>query len=193
MKQCHLQQPQTVNSPCPSVGGRSHTLCPSHRDPGARLSNAEGKVLGVHAMCVDPPGIIRVKTSPSLKVMCYMIPLDDILEITTWWMEYRPVMVQIQEARVWPSRGERGDWCGAAVVRGLDCDVATMIYTCDQTARVTDTHAQISVTGRVITRHAIVVETGWRAQGNPSYDFCNFLGFLILFKIKLKSGKRSQK
>lgn len=114
MKQRHLQQPRTVHSPCPSAGERSHTLCPSHRNPRARPSNAEGEVLDVHAMCADPPGIIRVRTSPSSKVTYYMIPLDDILEITTWWMENRPVMVQIHEARVWLSRGERGDWCGAA-------------------------------------------------------------------------------
>ena len=122
MKQCHLQQPQTVNSPCPSAGERSHTLCPSHRNPGARLSNAEGKVLDVRAMCVGPPGINRVKISPSLKKTYYMIPLDDILEITTWWMESRPGMVQIQEARVWPS-GERGRlvWCCQSPGSGLWC------------------------------------------------------------------------
>lgn len=56
-------------------------------------------------------------------------------------------------------KGREGRLVRCCTVRGLDCDVATVIYTCDQTAEVTDTHAQISVRGCVITRHA-VVETG---------------------------------
>ena len=59
------------------------THCVHHTwNPGARLSDSEGKVLGVQAMCMDPPGIISVKTSPSPRVTYSMTPFDDILEIT---------------------------------------------------------------------------------------------------------------
>ena len=191
MKRGHLQQPHLSTAHVP-LWVNSHTLCPSHLESWSTTQRRRRQSSWCARYVHGPSGYHQSENKPIIE--------SDVFHDSIWWYSWNYTMMEGEQASDGPDsggksltiRGREGRWVGCCRSLGSGLWRGLEDYTCDQSAQIIGTRAHIRVRGCVTVRHVIVVGTRWRAQGTPSYYLCNFLGFLILFKIKLKSGKRRQ-